>query len=183
MFDVETKERLEEKTILGAENLLASMEDILLWSKGQMENFKPKQTTFKVHELFTDNQKVFSGYVNISVEYENPEDVEIFTDRDYLKTIIRNLTSNSIHSFTNTKNRTIIWKAWINENGPALSITDNGPGATEAKFKALYDETQVVGIKSGLGLHLIRDFAKAIDCHIEVHSEIGKGTTITLIFK
>ena len=111
MFDVETKDRLEEKTILGAENLLASMEDILLWSKGQMENFKPKQTTFKVHELFTDNQKVFSGYVNISVEYENPEDVEIFTDRDYLKTIIRNLTSNSIHSFTNTKNPTIIWKA------------------------------------------------------------------------
>ena len=42
ILNQETKERLQNKTISGAENLLSSMEDILLWSKGQMENFKPQ---------------------------------------------------------------------------------------------------------------------------------------------
>ena len=182
LMDLETKNRLENNTISGAENLLSSMEDILLWSKGQMENFKPLPKPVMVNELFTDNKKVFSGYVNITFQYDNPENLEILTDKDYVKTIIRNLTSNAINVFINTQNPKIIWKAWKDENRTILSITDNGPGATAEKFNALYDETQVVGIKSGLGLHLIRDLAKAIDCKIEVQTDSDNGTTVILKF-
>jgi len=77
-------------------------------------------------------------------------------------------------------NPKIIWKAW-QENGQVyISITDNGPGVTLQQFKALYDEKEVVGIKTGLGLHLIRDLAKAIDCEILVDTKANEGTTITL---
>ena len=48
------------------------------------------------------------------------------------------------------------------------------------EFKALYDEKEVVGIKTGLGLHLIRDLAKAINCEIKVDSKVNEGTIITL---
>ncbi|MBL0012981.1 MAG: hypothetical protein IPP30_04250 [Flavobacterium sp.] len=41
----------------------------------------------------------------------------------------------------------------------------------------------VVGIQSGLGLHLIRDLAKAIDCKIDVDSRPNQGTTFTPGFK
>ena len=41
LIDEATALRMQTKVITGAENLLSSMEDILLWSKGQMENFKP----------------------------------------------------------------------------------------------------------------------------------------------
>jgi signal transduction histidine kinase len=50
------------------------------------------------------------------------------------------------------------------------------------EFKAMYDDTEVVGIKSGLGLHLIRDMAKAINCDISVDSKIDVGTTFILKF-
>lgn len=180
LLDEETKKRMQNKTISGAENLLCSMEDILLWSKGQMENFKPQPKKITVNQLFEDTKKVFSGYQNIQFEYHNPDNIEIFTDENYLKTIIRNLTSNAINVFTTTQNPTIVWKAW-QENGKSfLSITDNGPGASQEQFKALYDETEVVGIKSGLGLHLIRDLAKAIFCEITVNSKINEETTFTL---
>jgi signal transduction histidine kinase len=110
----------------------------------------------------------------------NPDNIEIFTDEDYLKTIVRNLTSNAINVFTTTQNPTIIWKAW-QENGISyLSVTDNGPGASKEQFKALYDDKEVVGIKTGLGLHLIRDLAKAINAKIEVNSRIDRGTVFTL---
>ena len=180
LLDEETKNRMQNKTITGAENLLSSMEDILLWSKGQMENFKPQPKKIAVNQLFDDTKKVFSGYQKIKFEYQNPDNIAIFTDENYLKTIIRNLTSNAINVFTTTQNPTIIWKAW-QENGISyLSVTDNGPGASKEQFKALYDDKEVVGIKTGLGLHLIRDLAKAIDCEISVDSKIDIGTTFTL---
>ncbi|MEO8237917.1 MAG: tetratricopeptide repeat-containing sensor histidine kinase [Flavobacterium sp.] len=181
LLDEETRKRMQNKTISGAENLLCSMEDILLWSKGQMENFKPHPKNISVNQLFEDTKKVFSGYHNIQFEYHNPDNIEIFTDENYLKTIIRNLTSNAINVFTTTQNPIIIWKAWQDNEKSFLSITDNGPGASKEQFKALYDETEVVGIKSGLGLHLIRDLAKAIFCEITVNSQINeKKTTFTL---
>ena len=180
LLDEATKKRFEEKTMEGAENLLTSMEDLLLWSKGQMENFKPQPQKTHVSKLFDDTKKVFSGYQNIKFEYLNPENIEIFTDENYLKTIVRNLTSNAINVFTSTTNPTIIWKAWQENNQSYLSITDNGPGASLEQFKALYDDKEVVGIKTGLGLHLIRDLAKAINCEIIVDSKINEGTTFIL---
>ena len=180
LLDEETRERMQNKTISGAENLLCSMEDILLWSKGQMENFKPQPKKIAVNQLFEDTKKVFSGYQSFQFEYHNPDNIEIFTDENYLKTIVRNLTSNAINVFTTTQNPTIIWKAWQEGEKSFLSITDNGPGASQEQFKALYDETEVVGIKSGLGLHLIRDLAKAISCEITVDSKINEETTFTL---
>lgn len=76
----------------------------------------------------------------------------------------------------------IVWKAWQEGQSLCLSITDNGPGGSEQQFKALYDETEVIGIKTGLGLHLIRDLAKVIDCHITVTTKAGRGTTLLLRF-
>ena len=182
LLDEESKKRLENKTILGAENLLTSMEDILLWSKGQMENFAPKMKKVAVSSLFEDTRKHFSSEEKVKISFENPQHIELNTDENYLKTIIRNLTGNAIKALNKVQNPTIIWKAWRENNQTFLSITDNGIGATQDQFKALYDDNEVVGIQTGLGLHLIRDLAKAIDCNIEVKSNLKEGTTFTLIF-
>ncbi|MFY0482735.1 tetratricopeptide repeat protein [Flavobacterium sp. PLA-1-15] len=182
LLDEATKNRMQNKTIKGAENLLSSMEDILLWSKGQMANFKPQPKKITVNQLFEDTKKIFLGYHTIKFEYHNPDNSEILTDENYLKTIIRNLTSNAINAFTTTQNPTIVWKAWHQNNQAFLSVTDNGSGASLEQFKALYDDKEVIGIKSGLGLHLIRDLAKAIDCEISVDSRTNKGTTFILKF-
>ncbi len=180
MLDEESIKRMQDKTMEGAENLLNSMEDILQWSKSQMENFKPQPQKVALESVFEDVQKHFSGEEKISIRFKNPSGIQVITDENYLKTIIRNLTANAIKALVETENPTIVWKAW-DENGYCfLSISDNGEGATAEAFKALYDEKEVSGIKSGLGLHLIRDLAKAIDCTINVDSQLKQGTTITL---
>lgn len=182
LFDEENKIRLQHKTLAGAENLLASMEDILLWSKGQMENFKPHLKNVNIDSLFQDTRNHFSSIENIEMVFENPENIQLNTDEDYLKTIIRNLTGNAIKACEKTENPIIIWKSWQENNQTFLTISDNGPGGTEAQFKALYDEKEVAGIKTGLGLHLIRDLAKAIDGTITVESKLNNGTTFKLRF-
>jgi len=183
LIDEDTAKRMQAKVTTGAENLLSSMEDILLWSKGQMENFKPNPQKIAIEVLFEETQKHFSSNENIQLLFENPENIILNTDENYLKTIIRNLTGNAIKALDKTSDGKIIWKAWHQNNQNYLSITDNGPGGSQEKFKALYDDSEVIGIKSGLGLHLIRDLATAINCKIEVCSKSGLGTTFTIIFQ
>lgn len=180
LLDKESKKRMESKTISSAENLLNSMEDMLLWSKGQMKNFKLQPKKIYISALFDDIQNHFSGEENIRITFENAENIQLNTDENYLKTILRNLTGNAIKALQAVENPTITWKAWNKNGNPYLSITDNGSGAAQEEFKALYDDKEVVGIKSGLGLHLIRDLAKAIDCEISVTSKINSGTTVIL---
>jgi signal transduction histidine kinase len=183
LIDEETTIRMQNKIATGAENLLSSMEDILLWSKGQMENFKPQFRKTKIEILFEETEKHFSNVENIEILFENPENLILETDENYLKTIIRNLTGNAIKALDKTPNAKIVWKAWQENQKNYLSITDNGPGGTQEKFKALYDQSEVIGIKSGLGLHLIRDLATAINCKIEVCSKPNSGATFTIIFE
>jgi signal transduction histidine kinase len=61
-----------------------------------------------------------------------------------------------------------------------LSITDNGKGISEQQLKIITDGGNNIGIKSGLGLHLVRDMAKAITCTISVTASPGKGTSFQL---
>lgn len=182
LLDDVTIKRLQGKTTAGVENLLASMEDILLWSKGQMQNFKPQLKKIAVSSLFEDTKKHFESEEKVKVVFQNPENIHLNSDEDYLKTIIRNLTGNAIKVMAKTENPTIVWNAWQVNGKQFLSISDNGQGAEKEQFKALYDDTEVVGIKTGLGLHLIRDLAKAIDCDVSVDSKIGFGTVFTLTF-
>jgi signal transduction histidine kinase len=180
LFNAESKLRMETKTITAAEQLLTSMEDILLWSKGQMEQFKPQPQQVNMTELFEDIRLHFSSVEKVAFVFENTANIQILSDVNYLKTILRNLTSNAIKALETKTDATIVWKAWEQNNQQYLSITDNGMGATSEQLKALYDEKEVVGIKTGLGLHLIRDLAKAIDCIITVETISDKGTTFIL---
>lgn len=182
LLDEATETRLEQKTLSGAENLLNTMEDLLLWSKGQMENFEPQIGKVEISHLFEDIDKQFSGNDLLSIRFENPQNLTLHTDENYLKTIAYNLTSNAVKAMKDIPKPEIIWRAVQEKEQIIISITDNGPGADHEIFKALYDDKQTIGIKSGLGMHIIRDLAKAIQCKIEVVSEQRKGTTIRLLF-
>ena len=187
-MDNETKSRIENDTIESAKNLLHSMEDILIWSKNQMENFVPKFENVLVLKIFNDTRNHFYSEKDVLIVFENPENIEIHTDENYLKTIIRNLTSNAIKAVSldtarDDKKAVIIWKAWQEQNIVYLSISDNGKGAENEQFQALYDDSAVIGVESGLGLHLIRDLANAIECKISVDSKIGIGTQFVLKFE
>lgn len=181
LLDAESKKRMELKTITSAENLLDSMEDLLLWSKGQMEDFKPHPTKCAVASIFLDLEKHF-WTAKIHLVFENTGSMVLFTDEDYVKTILRNLIGNAIQALRHTQEAKVVVKAYFENGASYISVADNGPGGTQEKFRALYDDTQVIGITTGLGLHLVRDLAKAIGCNVSVTSQPEKGAVFTLSF-
>jgi signal transduction histidine kinase/lipopolysaccharide biosynthesis regulator YciM len=180
LLDEATKARMELQTMTGAENLLQSMEDLLLWSKGQMQHFKPAIKPVAVRTLFDAVERHFYGTQGVEFIFENKDDLFLQTDENYLLTIMRNLTGNAVKALQHISEASITWKASNQDGKAVLSISDNGPGMKGEELKALYDDTEIVGIKSGLGLHLIRDFAKAISCDIDVKTGEGTGTVFTL---
>ncbi len=170
----------EKKIADSAESLLETMEGMLLWSKSQMENFKPDVRSIPVNELFEYIQKQVAVNTSIKINFDFAPGLMIHSDPNYLQSIMQNLTTNSIKAIDQSPNGKIIWKAWQKGEERFLSITDNGPGTNEEQVKALYDETTVTGTKHGLGLHIIRDLAKAIQCKISIQSQPLLGTTFTL---
>ncbi|MDR3713507.1 MAG: ATP-binding protein [Puia sp.] len=182
LMDDTARDAYARKVIGSAENLLNTMEDMLLWSKGQMENFKPTNRTIPVQTLFEYIKETVDPPGNIELRFEQGPEMALHVDEHYLKTIMLNLTNNSIKALGTSPGSFISWKAWEEGSQKYLSITDNGPGATKEALKPLYDHSAPIGIKNGLGLHIVRDLAKAINCQLSVNSKPGHGIELKLTF-
>jgi signal transduction histidine kinase len=100
----------------------------------------------------------------------------------YLKTILRNLTSNAIKAVHGRSDGLIEWRAWEEDHHVCLAVTDNGPGISASQRQALFNEEADIGTRHGLGLPLIRDLTAAVHCEIRVDTPAGGGTTFTLLF-
>jgi signal transduction histidine kinase len=64
-----------------------------------------------------------------------------------------------------------------------LSITDNGKGMDSDVLKRVFEpffSTKPVGRGTGLGLSQVYGFIKQTGGHIDIHSEVGKGTTVSM---
>jgi len=178
-----TEEQIEDrerKITASSESLLQTMETMLLWSKGQMDYFKPEIQTVEVDTLFDYLAQTFSANENIRFIFSNPQNLKVSTDANYLQTIMHNLTSNAVKAVQKSSNAKIEWQAFQKDGRTILSISDNGPGLSQEFQHTLHYETVAANARTRLGLHLIRDLAKAIQCNITVRSIPGEGTTFDL---
>ena len=182
LLSEEQKAEQESKITKSAVALLEVMEEILLWSKGQMENFSPEKTTVAVIGLFSYLEDFFSGTTGINFIYQSDENLILSTDENYLKTIMHNLTQNAANALKGTPGATITWKAWEESNQFKFSITDNGPGMNDEQVKNFEENLTIGSSKHGLGLNLVKDMAQTIGCTITLSSKKGAGTTFVLTF-
>lgn len=181
LFSADAAERHRKRITASAENLLENMEAMLHWSKSQMENFTPQVREVAVSELFAYLQRFFSDETQVQFIYGDPQGLTVSADEDYLKTIMQNLTRNAVQALEATPDPQVRWSARKEAGRIVLSVKDNGPGATSDQLNALFDFNTGLGGRSGLGLHLVRDLARAIGCEIAAGSE--HGLQVDLLFK
>ena len=128
---------------------------------------------------------------NLSFAYPKQEinynSSEIFIDSDIalLKLLFKNLIENAI-KYGNDKAINVELKK---EDKTKIIIEDFGVGISEKAlphiFERFYreDEARNREIKSyGLGLSIVKEIINLLDIDIQVESQIGKGTKITLLF-
>ena len=70
-------------------------------------------------------------------------------------------------------------------NYAALSVTDNGTGIDEGSLEHLFEPfftTKADDVGTGLGLAQAQSFMRQSGGFIDVHSQLGRGTTMSLMF-
>jgi signal transduction histidine kinase len=107
------------------------------------------------------------------------------TDPRLLRLVIGNLVANAI-KFTSSGSVEV--SVTSDAGAVRAAVTDTGPGiapADRARVFEPFEQLEPVRGKSrpgvGLGLALVRDIAAALGAGVELQSELGRGSTFTLV--
>lgn len=136
-------------------------------------------------EVFEQLKVLSAGQHDIRIE--NIEPVMVIGDRDRLKQVLLNLGSNAIKFTPDGKRITLNLR--VKDNWVRLSVCDEGPGMSKDEVGQLF-ERFYRGDKArkrykgktgfGLGLPIAYWIVRNHGGHIEVETELGKGSTFTV---
>ncbi|MEP6684195.1 MAG: HAMP domain-containing sensor histidine kinase [Parafilimonas sp.] len=167
-FTSELKQQYEDRLNKASENVLETMEDLLLWSKSQMNNFTPQYKTIKILPLLTQEAELFEEQIkekelilNIEVSADNSKN----TDENFLTVILRNLLQNAIKQCDNKATIT------IQADDTSISIINSCGNKIAADLNAMLQQTEVSSKYSGLGLQIVKDLATTLGIRIFYRQE------------
>ncbi|MDR6806661.1 signal transduction histidine kinase [Dyadobacter sp. BE34] len=170
-----------------ATNIHAFVKEINLWTKSQQEGFFLSKRPFPFDGLADELREFFKEMLllkNNTLEFVNPGGWELFTNREILKAVIRNLIDNSNKYTTGGHIRVELNR--LDEKHLRLSISDNGRGMSPADLSKINRRIENVLTTAGieqsgrLGYQIIIDFVARLECKLEVNSIVGQGTTVTI---
>lgn len=167
-------------------NIHAFVKEVNLWARSQHENFQPAQHSFSFHDLAGELLQFFEDMMLLNhntLVIDAQEDVFVYTNRDILKAILRNLIDNA-NKHTRGGEVTLVFTS--DENGPLLTVSDRGSGMQPGELHKIRRRLSnpvvnaAVEPNSRLGYQLIADFAHALDYKMSIISSPGAGTSVSI---
>ena len=173
-------------------HLLKLINDILDLSKIEAGKYELHEEEIEVGEVVDACLRVIderAGAARLEVVVRIPSDLQpLRADERALKQILLNLLSNAV-KFTPEGGQILVQAARDGDGSLLLSVADTGIGIAEDDIpKALAQFGQVDSSLSreydgtGLGLPLVKFLAELHGGALDVKSEIGVGTTVTVRF-
>ncbi len=171
-------------------HLLDLINDILDMSKIEVGKYELHVEEINVGKLICQALNMVEGHaqegqVKLIID-DLPMDIQIVADRRALMQILLNLLSNAI-KFT-TAGGSVEVKCMRELGGVALAVSDTGVGIPADKLKIVTMPFEQVDSEftrkhdgSGLGLAITKDLVELHGGTLEVDSEVGIGTTVTIL--
>ena len=163
------------------------LDNLLEWSKSQLEGMIVKPIFFDVKEQVDRNIRLLNSQIKLKelrVKNAANEPVIAFADPNMINVVIRNLISNAV-KFCNPQDAITI-KSEIIDQRIVLSIRDTGPGIPEKDLHKLFNlEHTITTSNSGekghqIGLVLCKDMMEQNNGFIRVESKLGEGTVFCI---
>lgn len=165
------------------------LDNLLTWSRSQRGLIKVNPVSFCLNEVISTNLNLQLAEIqnkNLVINNKISEKQMVFADRDMIATVIRNLINNAV-KFTPEKGTIQIDVSKPNDK-LRLDIIDSGIGIAGSDLKKLFRidiKTQSIGQSkekgTGLGLILCKEFIERNKGQIEVTSQLGHGSTFSII--
>lgn len=180
----EDKASHQKELMSSSSNLLTTMEDLLLWSKSQMDHFELEKETIELDDLFAEMTKLLHGqaeYKGLTFEIKNSDNKVIHTDYNILFAILRNLLQNAVNNaFAHTM---VTIQTNINaQSEQVISILNHGDVISADKIEMLMNDVHISSKSSGYGLLIVKDLTSMINARLNIIS-IPEGTTMQVIFR
>ncbi|NMX66645.1 response regulator [Pseudomonas sp. WS 5111] len=168
---------------------------LLAFSRRQSLDSKPVE----INQLVTSMGELLQRSLNESIVLEMQLSGQLWTaeaDPNQLESALLNLALNARDAMPDggrlvveTRNRHLdnVFTAAYGTLTPGdyveLNVSDTGCGMPENVISRAFDPfftTKPIGQGTGLGLSMIYGFARQSRGHVIIHSEVGKGTTVSL---
>jgi signal transduction histidine kinase len=161
------------------------LENLLLWSRMQTSGIKIHPEVIHLIGFIQDSSRLLETMrkrKHIDLLLSVDENLQVFTDKYMLSSVINNLLSNAI-KFTHPGGTIMVSAVYRDNNMIEICVSDNGVGMLMADADKLfhYEQNQTTrGTANekgtGLGLLLCKDFVQKNGGRIWVESEYGKGS-------
>lgn len=186
--DVSSKNCEYAETIEHAAVRLSNLiSNILKLNKLENQTITPEITEFDVCRQVCDCILSFEDAweeKEIVLETELEETVSIHADESLLELVWNNLLSNAVKF--SEPHGTITVRQDVSEDNVKISISDTGCGMSKDMTNHIFDkfyqgDTSHAKEGNGLGLALVKRVLELCDGDITVSSELGKGSTFTVV--
>ena len=166
-------------------SLASSFLDLARLESGRVQF---RKTRFSVADLIYECRDVMMSKAqetNIQIRVDVPSDMPLMeADRDKIKQILLNLTSNAIKY--NRPNGSVIITGSFTDEELTITIQDTGLGIPEDSLPHLFEkffrvrEHEGKASGTGLGLSICKQIIQGHNGRIEVKSKMGVGTSFSV---
>ncbi len=178
-MNAEFRELKEEQLSNHIGNLLNTMEDLLIWSKSQMDSFTPEKKPIPVTELLHGVLTIYEPLITLKkIALTLPEEeLLVYTDENILQTIFRNILSNAI---THTPEQGEISISFERNNYQLkILIFNSGIPVAEEDTHQIFDWNQINSRNSGYGLKISHTLAEKVNIQIQL-APASAGTVFSV---
>ncbi|MDH5598906.1 MAG: HAMP domain-containing histidine kinase [Cyclobacteriaceae bacterium] len=159
------------------------LENTLLWVKRQMNDIHPDHQRINISKVVEENIHLLKSSADqkkVEVISRIPENLSVYSDKEILNLILRNLITNAIKFSYPNRGRVEV-SAEMEGEKLWIKVKDNGLGMDENKLNSLFsDPTSNIGTNKekgyGVGLILVSTFIQSLGERLRVKSEKNKGS-------
>jgi len=184
ILDAKTQAQLLKDISVQVEDTYGLLDNLLHWSKSQMQGMASAPVYFDVQEgsrAVTDSLQAIAAHKNIVLNNIIEKQL-IYADRDMFAVVVRNLTMNAIKYTPEAGEITL--SSELKDDMVVISVKDNGTGMTKEVQDKLFKLSETRSQRgtnkesgTGLGLVLCADFVKNNGGNIWFTSVQGEGST------
>ncbi len=176
-----------------SKRMLRLINEILDFRKIQNKKMRLKIQEMKLGPLVQTTcenftKEAYDKHIHFCVENEVP-DATLWIDRDKVDIILFNLLSNAFKFTPAGKSVTV--KVQEKPEYVLLTVSDTGVGMPKDKRALLFErftsQNEIASLGTspgtGIGLNLVKELVDLHKGYIEVDTEMGKGTSFTVLFR